>query len=255
MLNSQVEGTGLPVIFLHGYGEDLSLWDEISVSLSKKYQVISIDLPGFGQSSALHSPFTLSKVAEIVHNHINNVLKIDQFVVFGHSLGGYISLALAESYPHSILAFGLINSTSFADTPEKKDNRGKTIDFINKHGAQFFLKSFVPNLFTPENQQNLTQKVLKVAQMGKNLPNSVLTGYMSAMQRRPDMSHLLSQNKNILFVAGLLDPHFQYKDILLEIGLLKNSKNGHLLEKVAHMSMIEAEKQLEIIIDGFLGDL
>jgi pimeloyl-ACP methyl ester carboxylesterase len=255
MLNSRVEGTGLPVVFLHGYGENLSLWDKISGSLSKKYQVISIDLPGFGKSPAIDAPFTLSKIAEIVQNHINNILKIDQFVVFGHSLGGYVSLALVESYSHVILAFGLINSTSFADTKEKKDNRGKTIDFINKHGAQFFLKSFVPNLFTPENQQNLPQEVVKIAQMGANLANSVLTGYMSAMQRRPDMSHLLSQNKNILFVSGLLDPHFSYKDILLEVGLLKNSKNGHLLEKVAHMSMIEAEKQLEIIIDGFLGDL
>jgi len=255
MLNSKVEGTGLPVVFLHGFGEDLSLWDRISCSLSKKYQIISIDLPGFGKSQACKTPFTLTEIAEFVHHHLTQVLKIDQFVIFGHSLGGYISLALAESYPDSVLAFGLINSTSFADSQEKKDNRGKTIDFINKHGSHFFLKSFVPNLFTPENQRNLSEEVAKVVQMGADLPNSVLTSYMSAMQRRPDLSHLLGQPKNILFVAGLLDPHFPYKDILLEVGLLKDSQDAHLLSKVAHMSMIEAEKQLEIIIDNFLSDL
>jgi pimeloyl-ACP methyl ester carboxylesterase len=255
MLNSKVEGAGLPVVFLHGYGEDLSLWGGISSSLSKNFQIISIDLPGFGQSPAIDPPFTLSDIANIVIAHVKNELKVNQFVVFGHSLGGYVSLALTESHPHSVFAFGLINSTSFADTQEKKENRGKTIDFINKHGAHFFLKSFVPNLFTPENQQNLSHEVARVAQMGANLPNSVLTAYMSAMQHRPDLSPLLSQHKNILLVAGLLDPHFLYKDILLEAGLLKDSRNSHLLEKVAHMSMIEAEKQLEIIIDNFLSDL
>lgn len=255
MLNSKVSGTGLPVVFIHGFGEDLSLWNGITATLSQKYKVIAIDLPGFGKSKPIESPFTLFEVAENVHNYITKSLKIDSFVVLGHSLGGYISLALAKSYPQTILSFGLINSTSFADTDEKKANREKTIEFINKYGAAFFLQAFVPNLFTPGNQKKLSKDVSRVLKMGIDLPDEVLTSYMLAMRNRPDLSYILNKHENILLVAGLLDPHFSYKDVISEIGLLKQFKNGHLFENVAHMSMIEAEEQLENVIAGFLNNI
>lgn len=255
MLNSEVTGTGLPVLFIHGFGEDLSLWNGLRATLSKQFKVITIDLPGFGKSPSRETPFSLFDIADIVHNHMTKSLGIEQFVALGHSLGGYVCLSLAKTYPQSILAFGLINSTSYSDTKEKKANRLKTIDFINKHGSSFFLQSFVPNLFTPENQIKYAKDVLRVLQMGNNIPDSILTSYMLAMRNRPDLSDLLSSQENILFVAGLLDPHFSYKDIMLETSLLKQFKNGHLFEDVAHMSMIEAEKQLEILITDFLDGI
>ena len=255
MLNSKVTGTGLPVVLIHGYSEDLSLWHGLTATLSQKYKVIALDLPGFGKSKPLEAPFTLFDIAKIVHDHLTKSLRIGRFVVLGHSLGGYISLELAKSYPQSILAFGLINSTSFADTDEKKSNRKKTIEFINKYGAPFFLQAFVPNLFTPANQKKLSKHVSRVLKMGIDLPDSVLTSYMLAMCNRPDLSYLLKKYENILLVAGLLDTHFSYKDIMLEIGLLKQFNNGHIFENVAHMSMIEAEKQLEIVISEFLSGI
>jgi pimeloyl-ACP methyl ester carboxylesterase len=255
MLNSEVTGDGLPVVLIHGYGEDLSLWNELTSTISQKNKIIAVDLPGFGKSMPIKAPFSLFDVADIVHDHITQSLGIAQFIALGHSLGGYICLALAKSYPQSILTFGLINSTSFADTEEKRTNRLKTVDFINKHGASFFLQSFVPNLFSPPNQTKYAKDVQRVLNMGVNLPSSVLTSYMLAMRNRPDLSALLSSQENILLVAGLLDPHFLYQDIMLEIGLLKQSKNGHIFKDVAHMSMIEAEKQLTIVIASFLNSI
>ncbi len=255
MINSKVSGSGLPVVLIHGYGENLSLWDGISTALSSKYQVITLDLPGFGKSRPIETPFTLAKIAEIVDTHLTVSLRIKQYVVLGHSLGGYISLALSKSYPEAVLAFGLVNSTSFADSDEKKANREKSIAFINKYGAAFFLESFVPNLFTPENQHELSTEIALVLKMGTNLPNSVLTSYMSAMANRPDLSDLLSEYENILLVAGLLDPQFAYKDIMLEIDLLKKVENGHIFEDTAHMSMLESERLLIDVIRDFLDNI
>lgn len=255
MLNSIVSGNGLPVVFIHGYGEDLSLWDDLRTSLSKKYKVIAIDLPGFGKSPPIDGPFSLNKIAEIVHDYITQNLLIEQFVVLGHSLGGYISLAITNSFPNSILAFGLINSTSFADKDEKKVNREKTVEFINKYGAAFFLQAFVPNLFTPANQSKLRKDVSRVLTMGIDLPDSVLTSYMLAMRNRADLSELLSQYENVLLIGGLLDPQFSYKDILSEISLLNQAHNGHIFEDVAHMSMFEAKERLELVVFDFLGSM
>ena len=255
MINSTVTGTGLPVVLLHGYSEDLSLWDGISGALSQNYKVIALDLPGFGKSEAIESPFNLGQVAEMVHYHVTKELKIEEFVVLGHSLGGYISLALAKAFPENILGLGLINSTSYADKEDKKANRVKTVDFINKYGAAFFLQAFVPNLFTPANQSKLKKDVSRVLKMGINLPDSVLTSYMLAMRDRPDLSELLGQHKNILLVGGLLDTHFSYKGIMSEIGLLKKASNGYVFEGVAHMSMIEAKTQLKEAITDFLDSI
>lgn len=255
MLNSIVSGNGLPVVFIHGYGEDLSLWDDLRATLSQKYKVIAIDLPGFGKSQPIDGPFSLNQIAEIVHDYITLNLQIEQFIVLGHSLGGYISLALAESFPNSVLAFGLINSTSFADKDEKKANREKTVEFINKYGAAFFLQAFVPNLFTPANQSKLKKNVSRVLKMGIDLPDSVLTSYMLAMRDRADLSKLLSQYENVLLIGGLLDPQFSYKDIMSEISLLKQAHNGYIFEDVAHMSMIEAKERLEHVVFEFLDSV
>ena len=62
-------------------------------------------------------------------------------------MGGYITLAMAEKYPEKLTAFGLFNSSAFADGPEKKVNRNKLIDFIRKEGVAPFIKTFVPSLF------------------------------------------------------------------------------------------------------------
>ena len=255
MLHSKITGTGIPVVFIHGYGENLTLWDDITSTLNTKFKVIALDLPGFGKSDAIDTPFTLTTVASIVNAYITKNLNIDQYVVLGHSLGGYISLALAQAYPESILAFGLINSTSRADSDEKKANRAKTVEFINKYGAAFFLQAFVPNLFTQANQKKLSKQVSSVLKMGIDLPDSVLTSYMVAMRERPDLSELLTSYDHVLLVAGLLDQHFSYKDIMLEIGLLKHHKNGHIFENIAHMSMFEDKKRLELVIADFLDKL
>ena len=144
MLFSDIRGNGFPVVFLHGYGENLSLWDKLTDYLSTEYQTISVDLPGFGQSKALEGPFSIEDVAETVYGYLSNDINLSEYVIFGHSLGGYVTLAMADLYPENIKGFGLINSTSLEDSPEKKDNRAKTAQFIEKHGGSFFLKSLSP---------------------------------------------------------------------------------------------------------------
>jgi len=252
MLNSKVTGTGLPVVLLHGFCEDLSLWENLTENLKLHYKVISIDLPGFGKSDPIDGDFTIENVASILHDTITNELQIDKYIVIGHSLGGYVSLALADMYPRSILALGLINSTSFADSEEKKAIRNKTVEFINKHGVAKFLEGFVSNLFTPSNQKVLSKEMNKVLNMGINLPNNTVTRYMKAMRDRPDRSFLLKQSNHFLFIGGREDQHVSFSDIEKQLSLLKIPKNGLIFDKVGHMSMFEATNALQNAINSFL---
>ena len=113
------EGTGTPVILLHGFLENLSMWHDLTPELSKKHRVICIDLLGHGNTACLgyiHSMELMAEAVEAILKH----LQIKQSVLIGHSMGGYVALAYAENNPKNVLGLCLMNSTALADSPEKK---------------------------------------------------------------------------------------------------------------------------------------
>lgn len=252
MIYSESRGKGLPVVFLHGFGEDHTLWDNLADSLSKSFEVIALDLPGFGKSERLAGKFTIDEVAEKVYVHLTEELNLSQFSIFGHSLGGYVALSLADNHSESILGIGLINSTALEDSPEKKENRDKTAQFIRKHGATFFLKSFVPNLFAEDNRLKMQDEIDFVITMGENVNADVLAEYMLAMKDRPDRSHLLEKFEQFLFVGGENDAGFTHEDYQFQISRLKNKQTAQIMPNVGHMSMYEAPTEFSTIINSFL---
>lgn len=255
MIYSKVAGKGLPVVLLHGYGEDHTLWDNLGTFLSKSFKIIALDLPGFGRSERLPGAFSIDEVAEKVHSYLSENLSIDQYVVLGHSLGGYVALSLAENHPKTILGFGLINSTAHEDSPDKQQNRVKTAKFILKHPASFFLESFVPNLFYEKNRRKFHEEIQFVIAMGNKLDSQLLADYMLAMKNRPDRSHLLAEFDHVLFIGGEKDSGFTVKNQKTQISAIKNNANAHILRNVGHMSMYEAPEELQTISFRFLNSI
>ena len=236
-INVAVSGKGPAVVLIHGFCEDLTIWDEVVDSLKHKFKVYAVDLPGFGQSAALKQNFTLGDVAQAIHEEILK-LGVPRYAVIGHSLGGYIALELTARYPESIVNFSLVHSTALPDLPEKKLGRNKAIAFINQHGASAFLGQFVPSLFLPSNRVRLTWAIDKVKNMASNVTGKILTDYMKAMRDRPERIELLKTNNN-LFVYGAEDPLFTPDAIKEQIAVIKNKKDIVCLNSTAHMGMYE----------------
>lgn len=255
MIYYKVSGKGIPVVLLHGYGEDHTLWESLSKVLAPSYRVIAPDLPGFGNSTRINGNFSLEDVAREVFSFLTLELGLTTFFVFGHSLGGYVSLALAEGHAQHILGLGLINSTALADSPEKKENREKTAQFIRKHSASFFLNNFVPNLFYEANREKLANAIEQVKTMGRNLDEELLADYMLAMKKRPARLSILSKFEHVLFIGGAMDGGFTLADFEKQIKELRNQSNGHILPDTGHMSMYEAAGELETIIINFLKSI
>src|SRR5215210_649891 len=132
-----------PVILVHGFGEDHSVWDQQARHLEKNCRLIVPDLPGSGKAK-------LGDVSmEGMADHLKNILEeqsVSSCIMIGHSMGGYVTLAFAEKYPEMLAGFGLFHSSAYADSEEKKATRRKAIDFIRKNGTKEFLKTSVPNL-------------------------------------------------------------------------------------------------------------
>ncbi len=243
-------GKGKPVMLLHGFGEDSSIWQHLVNELQNDYLLITPNLPGSGDSSYLDKEaVTLEDYADILHEILKkeNIISI---ILMGHSMGGYITMAMVEKYPGDLDAIGLIHSSSYADDEEKKNIRKKGIQFIQQYGAPAFIKTTIPALFMDiEKSKNDIQWLIEKTLHFKDAP---VIQYYEAMMNRPDRSYLLSTfDKPVLFVLGQYD-----KVVPINAGIeqaqLPVLSFVHILQNSAHMGILEEKEKTYQIVKSFL---
>jgi pimeloyl-ACP methyl ester carboxylesterase len=225
-----------------------TVWDDFVPLLSDTNKVITIDLPGFGKSTALESPFTIEQIADTILDWLL-AEKISESMLIGHSLGGYVALAMAEKRPDLFSGLGLFHSTAFADTAEKKESRLKVIDFINKNGVLAFTTNFIPPLFADQNHW----AIAKVREIAIQSSYDAVVGYTNAMRNRPDRTLVLKKLKiPVLFLAGEADAGIPFETILTQAKQCE-SPEIQILKEVAHMGMFENPEASAAIIRAFVG--
>jgi len=120
-------GMGKALVLVHGFGEDGHVWDQQLAVLEQSMLVLIPDLPGTGKSGRWNDAHVdIADYAKALIA-ILDAEGIDTCCLLGHSMGGYITLAFAELYPERLTGFGLIHSTAYADSDEKKTNRLKAV--------------------------------------------------------------------------------------------------------------------------------
>jgi pimeloyl-ACP methyl ester carboxylesterase len=245
-------GSGDPVMFVHGFGEDGNVWDKQVEHLKSNYHLIVPDLPGSGKSEMIDD-MSMEGMEEVLHTIIHEE-NIDKCTVIGHSMGGYITLALVESYWNHVNAFGLFHSSAYADTEEKKETRKKGIEFIKQHGAFEFLKTSTPNLFSPTSKEQIPNSITTFIESLKDLTPEALIAYYEAMMSRPDRTSLLKNTKYpVLFIAGEHDVAIPLNDVLRQCHLPEKSY-FHILKKSGHMGMMEEIQNANRILEEFLRE-
>jgi len=240
-------GKGNPLILIHGFPFHQSIWDDYIEKLSDQFLVITVDLPGFGKSRGLPMPFTISQVADALLHFITSK-KMHNIALVGHSLGGYVALAMIEKNPELFSALVLFHSTAYADSSEKKESRSKVVEFVKKNGALPFTTGFIPPLFANQNHQ----AVEKVKQIASKATAETVIGYTLAMRDRSDQIKTLERFKNpTLFLAGEKDTGIPVDSVLEQASHCKKPEI-HIFEKVAHMGMFERTEETAAKIKGFL---
>src|ERR1700755_782387 len=120
-LFSRQRGTGPKMLFLHGFPMHSGIWDHFSEFFTKDNTVITLDLPGFGKSPLLKNDFTIADVADEVIRFVED----HQFsggILIGHSLGGYVSLAVIAKRRDLFKGLILFHSTAYPDSEERKES-------------------------------------------------------------------------------------------------------------------------------------
>ncbi len=240
-------GKGFPIVFLHGFCETHEVWRAVLPHLQQSWRVLAADLPGFGKSNVSVPPSSLDEVAETVIQWLH-ALNIRKCIMFGHSLGGYVTLAIAGKSPDVLSAFGLIHSTAYADSEEKKANRNRVIDFVKQHGVNPFVETFIPPLFADQRHILVSETV----NLAKTTPPETLLAYTAAMRDRPDrISVLTGFQGKILLLAGAEDRLIPVESIKEQAQLCRLPVVA-VLEGVAHMGMLERETETVRVLKSFL---
>lgn len=247
----QSKGRGPAIVLLHGFCEDSSVWDDFKTDLlEEKYRVICIDLPGFGQSDVFENT-SIEKMAELVNGVVED-LGLEQFILIGHSMGGYVSLAYAKKYAKKLLGLGMFHSQPYADTADKKEGRQKSIDFIKQHGHILYVKQLIPKLFTEKYAKSQAFLMDKLIYRASQYAAAGIVNALEAMINRPDRSKVLEGfKKPVLFIIGKEDGAIPADNSLAQTHL-PTQASIHLLEKVGHMGMFEAKKQTQKILRQFV---
>jgi pimeloyl-ACP methyl ester carboxylesterase len=243
------QGKGSPVILLHGFLESSFIWKSLADRLSQNYRVISIDLPGHGQSDCLSGNISIDHMADIIIE-LSTLLSTEKAQIIGHSMGGYVGLAILEKDPTLVKQLILLHSKAGADSPEVKQKREQGMVMLKDHSA-LFVKESLTNLFWKENTVKFKSDIDALIDVMQQSPAEGYIEALQAMRDRPDRRHLLSQFENIVYIAGKHDPVIPYAASLEDKEMLR-SKAFESLDNSGHMGFIEEKDQCEKIISAYL---
>ena len=228
-------GKGSALIFLHGFLENSNIWILFIETLSKKNRIICIDLLGHGKTESLGYIHSMDDMADAVLAILKH-LKLRKYTLFGHSMGGYVALAIAEKKPKNIKGLCLINSSSRADSVEKKQNRDRAIIAV-KQNHKLFINMSIPNLFADHNRELFKNEIEILKKEALKISVQGIVAALEGMKIRPNREHLLDNlNCKKMIIAGQKDPVLNYEDIKDQV---KNTDVKLVEFPDGHMSFIE----------------
>ncbi|MFV0565905.1 MAG: alpha/beta fold hydrolase [Flavobacteriaceae bacterium] len=233
-------GTGAPLILLHGFLENKTMWQPFIPTLSKTHRVVCVDLLGHGNTECLGYIHTMEAMAEAVKAVITR-LKIEKATFVGHSMGGYVALAFAEKNPEMVSSLCLMNSTCLPDTEEKKINRDRAIEAV-KQNHKTFIRLSINNLFMPENRSLFTQDIEQVIAEAMKIPLQGIVAALEGMKIRQDRLHVFKNSSfNKTMIIGKNDPVLNYESLIEQA---ETAQAPYTLFNDGHMSHIENKQAL-----------
>jgi len=243
-------GSGKAVVLLHGFLENLSMWKPLMPVFENRFRVISVDLLGHGQTGCVGYVHTMEEQAAMVKEVLKS-LQIEKAFFIGHSMGGYIALALAELHPELFQGLVLLNSTSKADSKERVKNRDRAIVAV-KENYRNFVRISVANLFGEDSRPRLQKEIEQTQQEALKTPVQGIVAALEGMKIRKDRGFILKEEAfPILLVLGKKDGVLPYEETSNQI---KNTKVSLKTLSDGHMSHLENTQSLIRILNEYFAE-
>jgi len=194
-----------PIIFVHGFPYNSTMWAQQIKQLKKEYYCVAYDIRGLGETPPGDGQFTMEMFVDDLFSVIDG-LELEKPIIVGFSMGGYIALRAMEREPERFRALILCDTKSEADDDAGRLKRANAINTINKEGMEQFASDFVPMTFSPDAPQKNAETYDTILERAQAESPIGVKGCLLAMAARTDTTHVL-ENINIptLLVVGAED--------------------------------------------------
>jgi len=249
-LNCEEVGKGIPVVLVHGFPLDHTIWEPVAEGLKDEARVIMPDLRGHGKSPHTEDVYTMRLLAEDLHALIDR-LGLEKVILVGHSMGGYAALAFANAYPARLSALGLVATQADPDSPEKRQGRLVSARETKRRGARFIANGMPAKLTDDLDIQKKMMDLILATRPG------AIINSLKGMAERSDANLWLPSIKvPAVVVAGLKDQlvpleRAQTMAQMLSKGwLVEVPDAGHMPMLEKPQAVIDALKQLICHVRG-----
>jgi pimeloyl-ACP methyl ester carboxylesterase len=246
-------GTGIPVVLLHAFPLDRTMWAPQLGALVTHARCIAPDFRGLG-SSTVRGPFSMDRYADDTVALLD-ALRIDRAVVVGISMGGYVALNLVRRHRSRVRALVLADTRAAADTPEGLERRRMLIETARTKGSTAVAALQLEGLIGKTTRARHPDVVDSVHATMTLAPVEGVIGALEAMMARPDSTPMLPTiDIPTLLVVGDEDAVTPPKEARAMHEAIRGSRL-EVIEKAGHLSNVERPAAFNTVVSEFLGGL
>ena len=251
----EVAGAGRPLLFIHGYPLNRTLWRPQVSGLAGAARVLAPDLRGHGESSATPGPYSMDLLADDISRFFD-AIKIDQPVVIcGLSMGGYVTFAFYRKYKARVAGLILAATKAGADSAEGKANRDKSAATAQEKGVGAIVEAMLPKMFAPKTYQANPDLVAQTRLMMASTSLAGVIGDLAGMRDRPDSTPSLAEiDKPTLVLHGADDQLIPSKEGEALHAGIKNSRLV-LIPEAGHLLNLEQPAAFNQAVQEFVRSL
>lgn len=250
-------GSGRPVVLLHAFPLNASMWAPQREQLSTSWRVICLDQRGFGGSPL---PTSDDPSVDILADDLAGVLdsmRIDEPVVLGGlSMGGYVAMAFWRRYRERVAALVLADTRAGADTPGAAANRERVAAEVVAAGSSAQLvDELLPKLLgtTSKAQRPMVQGRVKA--LTESAPPYAVAWAQRAMAARPDsFADLRTVDVPALVIVGAEDEMTPVADAQAMAEAMPHARLV-TVPAAGHLSAMEAPEEFNAALTEFLATL
>ena len=243
----------IPVVFLHGFPFDKTMWQGQMDYLQTTHRVIACDIRGFGKSTDEESHLSMDLFANDLILFIDK-LGLEKIIICGLSMGGFIALNAIKRFPSRFKALILCDTQCVADTHDVKVNRYKTIEDIKEYGVTNFNQGFIKNVFHEDSLTNKPEVVEQLRNVVFSNSQHIITQGLIALAERCETCSILDEiTIPTLIICGREDAVTPLSESKFMNKHIKDSVL-HVISNAGHVSNLEEPTKFNKLLRDFLND-